>query len=201
MNDKIKCIKQDLEKNLSKTRYNHSIMVANEAKNLALHYNVDENKAYISGLVHDIAKEFSFEKNKELILKYKLSEELLLPQYKKIIHADIGAVLVKDLYQLDDDISKAVLYHTIGNIKMNTLAKIVFIADKIGREHINPAIKNLQKLAYIDLDKALLFYLQNLQKNLESKGIDLHPNSLSLLKYLNNNFYYSDTPSIGNKSL
>ena len=41
-------IKDDVRKSLSKFRYEHSIMVANEAKKLATKYNYDENKAYIA---------------------------------------------------------------------------------------------------------------------------------------------------------
>ena len=56
-------IKNYLKSTLSDFRYEHSLMVANEAKKLAMHYNLDLDKAYIAGLVHDIAKEFSDEEN------------------------------------------------------------------------------------------------------------------------------------------
>ena len=129
----IEKIKEDLKKNLSEFRYEHSILVANEAQKLACHYNQDERKAYIAGLVHDIAKEFSDEENIEWIRKYNLSNELLLAEFKKIIHADIGAVVVKEWYGLDEEICNAVRYHTIGHVPMNWLDKIVFVADKIAR--------------------------------------------------------------------
>ena len=54
-------IKTDLKNNLSEYSYEHCIMVANEAKKLAIHYNVDPEKAYLAVLVHDIAKEYSDE--------------------------------------------------------------------------------------------------------------------------------------------
>lgn len=53
-------IKDDVRKNLSKFRYEHSIMVANEAKKLATKYNYDENKAYIAGLLHDMLLDNGF---------------------------------------------------------------------------------------------------------------------------------------------
>ena len=57
---KIDLIKEDLKKNLKKSRYEHSLSVANTAKKLARIYGVDEDKAYVAGLVHDCAKSVSY---------------------------------------------------------------------------------------------------------------------------------------------
>ena len=40
-----------LKENLSKKRYEHSLLVAKEAKSLAKIYHVDEEKAYLEGLI------------------------------------------------------------------------------------------------------------------------------------------------------
>ena len=72
----IEQIKNDLKNNLSQFRYEHSILVAEEAKKLANHYNIDEEKAYIAGLVHDIAKEFSDDENSKWIKKYIICQVL-----------------------------------------------------------------------------------------------------------------------------
>ena len=178
-------IKEYLKENLSEYRYNHSLLVAEEAKLLAKNYNYDEEKAYIAGLVHDIAKEYSSEVNKEYIDKYNLSKDLLKEENKKIIHADIGSIVVKELYNMDEDISNAVLYHTLGNINMDTLAKIVFIADKIGREN-TPNIDKYKKLAYKDLDLAIKTYLEDGKEILASRNLKQHKNTIELLNYLNN---------------
>ena len=47
----IEKIEEDVKKTLSEYRYKHSLMVANEAKNLAKHYNYDEEKAYLTGML------------------------------------------------------------------------------------------------------------------------------------------------------
>ena len=52
----IEKIKKDLKDRVSEYRYEHSLMVADEAKNLAKKYNLDEDKAYVAGLVHDIVR-------------------------------------------------------------------------------------------------------------------------------------------------
>ena len=65
-------IKIFLKKNMSEYRYDHSLMVAEEARMLANHYGLDENICYVAGLLHDVAKDFSEEKNNEYIKKYSI---------------------------------------------------------------------------------------------------------------------------------
>ena len=76
----IEKIKNDLKNNLSQFRFEHSLLVADEAKKLALHYNYDSEKAYVAGLVHDIAKEFDDFENDKWIKKYNLTGDIFTPQ-------------------------------------------------------------------------------------------------------------------------
>ena len=157
----IEKIKTDLKDRVSEYRYEHSLMVADEAKNLAKKYNLDEDKAYVAGLVHDIAKEFTNEENTLLVNKYNLSKDLLLESNHKIIHADVGAVYVKEKYGFDDEICMAVRYHTIGNPNMSTFDKIIYIADKIGRKDKDEFIMNLKKILLLELLKNMFYIYKN----------------------------------------
>ena len=177
-------IKKDLKNNLSDFRYEHCINVADEAKKLAKHYNFDEEKVYVAALVHDIAKEFSKEDIKFWIEKYNLSTDFLLPENKKIVHAEVGAFVVKELYKLDDEICNAVRYHTIGHVPMSLLDKIVFIADKIARDSDDEIIKKERILAYENIDDALILYLTTQKEKFKEKGKKMHPNSIELLNSL-----------------
>ena len=56
-------IESQLKKNLSSKRYNHSLGCAKTAYELAKMYNLDKDKAYLAGLVHDCAKNFEDEKS------------------------------------------------------------------------------------------------------------------------------------------
>lgn len=180
----IKTIKEELKKTLSQKRYNHSILVAEEAKKLAKHYHINEEKAYLAGLIHDIAKELTEDENIYWIKKGKLSKNLENKENLNIKHADIGAVIAKEKYNLDDDICNAIKYHTIGNKNMDLLAKIIYIADKIGREKIPEALIPVKKLAYQDIDKALLYCLEKQKIRLKEKGIKMHDDTKELLKEL-----------------
>lgn len=177
-------IKNYLKSTLSDFRYEHSLMVANEAKKLAMHYNLDPDKAYIAGLVHDIAKEFSDEENLKWIQKYNIPSTWLVENLRPVLHAEIGSVVVKELYNFDDEICNSVKYHALGNYPMTTFEKIIYVADKIARNNPDESLKELQKLAYENLDNTLLKCLQYTKTKLESKGSHLEPITEKLLNSL-----------------
>ena len=175
-------IKLSLVDKLSNYRYDHSMRVALEAKKLAKHYGIDEENAYLAGLLHDVAKEFSLEESREWILKYGLSESLL--KNVKTCHAGVGALVAKDLYGVNDIVCRAIQYHTVGNVEMNVLDKIVFIADKIESGKDYPGIEEERLLAYEDIDKALILCLINNKRKLEKEGKKFNVDSEKLLSYL-----------------
>lgn len=181
-------IKNYIQKNLSNFRYAHSLRVAEEAKKLAQMYHIDEEKAYLVGLAHDIAHEFNEKENLVWIKKYNLSNEYLDESYKNILHSDIGALVAKELFSFDDNMCQAIKYHTIGNINMNKFDKIIFIADKIGRNNLDVYMQKVKELTYQGyLDQALIKYFESLNNNLKLKNLSMHPDSLKLIRLLKNN--------------
>lgn len=177
-------IKFKLKTLVNEKRYNHSLMVAEQAKELAKIYKIDEEKAYLVGLCHDIAKDFTYEENEKWIEKYNLNKDLLNKNYKPLIHSDIGALVVKEWYNFDDEMCNAIKCHTLGNNNMTTLEKIIFISDKIGRSHIPDDLIEVKDLAYKDLDKALLLFLKKQESYLKEDGKDLYPQTKELIKNL-----------------
>ena len=178
----LEVIKKDLKNILSEYRYEHSLRVADVCKELALIYGYDKDKAYLAGLVHDIAKEFDYEENKYYINKYNLPDFGV--EFKKIIHSYVGSVYLKEKYDMDDDICKAVRVHTTASIDMNLLDKIVFVADKIELGKKYPGIEEERIIAKEDINKALLLCLENNYKRLSSQGRKMYPDTLEVLSYL-----------------
>lgn len=177
-------IKEYLKENLSDYRYNHCLNVANVSQSLARHYYFDEEKAYIAGLIHDIAKEMSEDENKMIIEKYNLSMDLLNKNNKKNLHADIGSVLAKELFNLPDDICKAVKNHTFGNVDMNILDMIVYVADKIepGKNYVG--IEEERNLAYIDIKDSMILCIENKIKKLINENKKINKRTYEVLEYL-----------------
>jgi putative nucleotidyltransferase with HDIG domain len=54
----IELLHKKLKDNVNEKRYKHSINVAKYAEELAARFNINPDKAYIAGLLHDCAKQF-----------------------------------------------------------------------------------------------------------------------------------------------
>ena len=180
----IEKIKQIVKELVNEKRYNHCLLTGEAAKELARQYNYDEEIAYIVGITHDIAKDFDDETIKYWADKYKLPEELLRDNYKDLIHADIGALVCKEWFNFTDEMCSAIKYHTSPCEEMSLLDKIIFIADKIGRNNIPEDLKSLKKLALTNLDEAIVLFLEKQQIMLNKKGKDLFPRTIKLLELL-----------------
>lgn len=127
-------IKKWLKENLNEERYIHTLGTAQCAKELAQEFNLDCEKAYRAGLLHDCAKCFSNDKLLEIINKNLDVEESEMLNYKTL-HAPVSAfVSEKEFGITDKEILSAIRWHTLGRLGMSDFEKIVFIADKIEPE-------------------------------------------------------------------
>ena len=120
-----------LKNNLNEERYEHSLGVADSAVELAKLYNLDTEKAYIAGLLHDCAKCLSNGDLRDIIKNHlDIQEcELINP---KTFHAPVGAYFAKNKFGItDNEILSSIRWHTIGKLDMSDFEKIIFIADKI----------------------------------------------------------------------
>lgn len=156
-------IKKDLREILSEKRYNHSIGVMEMAGELAKLYNVDVEKAMLAGLLHDNAKEMSPEE----LIQYVDDNNIKISEVErintKILHGKVGADIAKKKYGVNEEIQKAIEYHTTTNPNMTTLDKIIFVADKIelNRKSANYDIETERELAKKDLDATVIFIINS----------------------------------------
>ncbi len=120
-----------LKDNLSEKRYIHSIGTAECARDLAIKFGLDSEKAYMAGLLHDCAKCFSNEKLLEIINNNLNVQKIELMNYKTL-HAPVSAYIAKNNFGVEDnEILSAIRWHTLGKIDMTDFEKIIFLADKI----------------------------------------------------------------------
>lgn len=120
-----------LKNNLNEKRYIHTLGTAECAKELAEKFNLDSEKAYLAGLLHDCAKCFSNEKLLDIIHQHLNVEECEMLNYKTL-HAPVSAYIAEKEFKVTDkEILSAIRWHTLGKLDMTDFEKIVFIADKI----------------------------------------------------------------------
>lgn len=175
-----------LKENLTTERYNHSVGTAQFAKNLAKELNIDENKAYIAGLLHDCAKCFPDEKMLEILDKCEGISVDERSSYKTW-HAPVSCYVAKNTFKIKDkEILSAIRWHTIGKKDMTDFEKIIFLADKAElctreEEHAQPireAIKN------DGLNKAMLVCYKQTIKSLIDRDFLISIATIDIYNYL-----------------
>lgn len=120
-----------LKNNLNEKRYIHTLGTADCAKELAKQFKLNQDKAYLAGLLHDCAKCFPNEKLLDIIHKHLDVEECEILNYKTL-HAPVSAYIAETEFKITDkEILSAIRWHTLGKLDMTDFEKIVFIADKI----------------------------------------------------------------------
>lgn len=186
----IETMQEKLQSALSVKRYIHTMGVAEEAGKLAEIYGTakDRQKARVAGLLHDCAKDYPEGMRLRFCKEYKVQVDEIMQKQTDLIHPFLGAEVAKREYQvLDEDILNAIRYHTTGRAGMTLLEKIIFIADYIepNREKFG-GLDEARRLAYLDLDQAMEYILENTIAYVKARGRLLHPLSLEALEYYKN---------------
>ena len=161
MNERLNKIKRILKKELDKDRYEHTLGVMYTSACLAMANGYDMEKAQLAGLLHDCAKCIPNEKKLKICVKNNIPVTQVEKDNPFLLHAKVGAFLARVLYEVEDEeILHAISVHTTGAPAMNTLDKIVFIADYIEPKRDKAAnLKEIRKTAFEDLDEALKMIL------------------------------------------
>ena len=114
--------------------------------------------------------------NEEEMFKYVKENNIEITEIEKIsyqiLHGKIGADIAKKKYGLDEQIQNAIKYHTTTSPEMDTLAKIVYVSDKIemNRKSEGYDLEYERELAQKDLDKTVLYIIDASIKSLVEKG-------------------------------
>ncbi|MGN0401087.1 MAG: bis(5'-nucleosyl)-tetraphosphatase (symmetrical) YqeK [Acetatifactor sp.] len=178
-------LKKKIEKVQDAKRFEHTLGVEFTAAALAMRYGASVQDAQTAGLLHDCAKCLSDEKRLAICKKNEITISEVEERNPFLLHAKVGAYLAREKYGIDnEDILNAVCYHTTGREGMSLLEKIVFIADYIepGRKQA-PNLTEIRKLAFEDIDAALVRILQDTVEYLKASGGETDPMTEKTLRY------------------
>ena len=157
-------LKELIKKNLSEHRYQHSLSVADLCIKLAKRHKVDINKAYLSGLLHDVCKDLDHDLINEYLKYYDRDK---LNGIYGAYHSWVAKYYLKEKLNFHDkDILNAIYNHTICNSK-DKLSLILYIADK--REPLRNINDDILDIAYNDLYKAYLKLNESVKKHIEEE--------------------------------
>lgn len=181
-------IEKQLKKELDKERFTHTMGVMYTAAALAMAHNAEMEKALYAGLLHDCAKCISNDEKLALCQKYKIPITSAEEKSPFLLHAKLGAYYAKHKYEVEDgEILHAIKVHTTGEPGMNTLDKIIYIADYIepNRDQA-PHLAQIRKTAFENLDKAMDMILSDTLKYLLEKGGEIDSLTAETYDYFHN---------------
>lgn len=166
---------------LSQHRFEHCLNVAAVAREMAETFAVDEQQAYLVGLLHDYAKGISGHDLLILADENGLIEDETERKIPDILHAPVGAFLLQREQGINDrEMLQAISAHTLGSLSMTSLDKIIFLADMIEPGRDFPGLDRLKCLSMRDLDQGMLYGLECTIRYCLDEGRVLHPRTIAV---------------------
>ena len=155
-------LKEMVRKNIKPKRYAHSLSVAEVSKKLALCHNVDPDKAYMAGLLHDVCKFPDSDESKILEEYLKYYDPDKLNGVYGAYHSWVAPYYLREKCNYhDSDILNAIYNHTICTSR-DRLSLILYIADK--REPLRNIEDDILKIVEKDLHKAFSLLEENVKR-------------------------------------
>lgn len=166
-----------IRERLSPGRCQHSVGVAQTAARLAVVFGLDTHMAYITGILHDYAKNLSPKQLLKMATAAGLITHPVEIECPELLHAPVGAYLLETELGMDDtELLSAIRVHTVGATYMSELDKIIYLADMIEPTRPPyPELERLRQLAGQDLDQAMLLGLEATIHHCLERGRLLHP--------------------------
>jgi predicted HD superfamily hydrolase involved in NAD metabolism len=156
----------------------HIYRVCDIAAELAVLHGVDPELARLGALAHDVARAMPARELLDRAASFELPIRLIDRQLPVLLHGPVGAELLRREEGLkEQSLHQAVYWHTTAHPSLDSLGKLVFLADKLDPQKVKRYSYQpyLQELAMKDLDRAVLEFLTRELVSLASQGKMVHP--------------------------
>lgn len=151
-------------------RVAHVIGCSETAAKMADRWGVSREDAARAGILHDITKALSGTEQLRLCEKYGIITDAFEREHTKLLHAPTAAAVAEHVFGENEAVCTAIRWHTSGRAEMSTLEKIIYVADYMEPNRDFPGVEELRRLAYADLDGAMLLGLEMTVENLRQRG-------------------------------
>lgn len=163
---------------LKHSRISHVLGAEETAAALARRWGADEDSARRAALLHDCTKRLNREQQLALCRQYHIEVDEEERREAKLLHAPTGAAVAAQVFGVSREVESAIRWHTTGKADMSLLEKIIYLADYIEPTRDFCDLRELRRLAFEDLDRALLLGFTMAVEDLREKGMPVHPNSV-----------------------
>ena len=178
-------LEQAVTKLLKPKRVAHVLGCRDTAAAMAKHWGEDPTAAARAALLHDVTKALDGPHQLTLCKAYGIILDDFSTENPKTLHALTGSLVAERIFEENERVVSAIASHTTGKAGMNTLEKIIYVADYMEPNRDFPGVEELRELAFSDLDGALKLGLEMTLAVLKEEGKEISPESQQALDYLN----------------
>ncbi len=160
----------------------HVLRVVEESARLARLHGIDEERATIAALGHDLARGCSPEELLREAEALGIEAGPIERAEPILLHGPIGARWMAARYGIADaDALAAARYHTTARAGMSALERLIFVADKIEpyKARGDTALAEARELADASIDPALRVILDRQVTRAVERGWPLHPDTVA----------------------
>ena len=171
---------------LKPNRVAHVLGCRQTAAEMANIHGADPVDAQRAALLHDITKAIDGPLQLTLCREYGINLDDFSANNPKTLHALTGSLVAERIFGENPQVVAAIASHTTGKADMNTLEKIIYVADYMEPNRDFPGVAQLRQLAYTDLDQAMIMGLEMTLSMLHEQGREVSPESREALEFLKN---------------
>lgn len=170
---------------LKPSRVAHVLGCRDTAVQLAQKWGANVSDAARAALLHDVTKALDGPLQLTLCKSYGIILGNFATNNPKTLHALTGSLVAERIFGENPAVVAAIRSHTTGKADMNMLEKIIYVADYMEPCRDFPGVEQLRRLAFEDIDEALIMGLQMTLQVLREDGREVSPESLEALSWLN----------------
>ena len=161
----------------------HLAQTRRMARELARQHGIDEDKADLGAACHDLARLLKAGDLIEQAQRYGLGIHPVELASPVLLHGPVAALWLEHEDGVEDsEVLEAVRWHSTGREGMGSVAKVVFLADKLDPAKLKryPQLERVAALVDESLDRAALEFVDLELDYFLKKAIAIHPATIEL---------------------
>lgn len=169
---------------LKPSRVPHVLGCRAEAVKLARRWGADPLDAENAAILHDITKNMPLKEQLLLCEKCGIIPANFEQAYESVLHAFSGAAAAWLEFGVSPQVRDAIQWHTTGRADMSVLEKVVWLADYIEPTRQSPELESIRRLAYQDLDAAMVRAMTRSLLYMQQRGLKPYPATEAALRFI-----------------
>jgi predicted HD superfamily hydrolase involved in NAD metabolism len=162
----------------------HVLRVVAEARRLARRHGIDEQRAALAALGHDLLRAKPPAELLSMAETAGIELSALERESPLLLHGPLAAHLLAERFGVEDpEVLAAARYHTTGRAGMSDLERLIFVADKIEPSKLRgrPELAETRRLAETSLREAMRHFMEAHVEHARARGWQLHPDTVAAL--------------------